>query len=75
MNFALIEDAKSVILKSWASRLAFASAIFGALAELQPNLSLLQGLVPDSTFKLLSLACVVAVPLARVIKQESISGA
>lgn len=75
MTFAFIEEAKSVILKSWASRLAIISAVLAGLGELQPQLQFLSGIVPDNTFKVLSIVCALAVPLARVIKQESISGA
>ena len=70
----LIDDFKNVLTKSWSVRAAMLAASIDALAQFQDQLPLIQGLVPKDVYQLASLLCVLAVPLARVIHQPSISG-
>lgn len=70
MKLTLVDDAKSVFLKSYSSLLAIASAVSGALAAAQPDVVLLQGIVSQKTFATVSIVCAVAVPFARIIRQE-----
>lgn len=70
MKLALVDDAKSVFLKSYSSLLAIVSAVTGALAAAQPDVSLLQGVVSQKVFATVSIVCAVAVPFARIIRQE-----
>ncbi|MDR5757039.1 hypothetical protein [Caballeronia sp. LZ035] len=72
MKFELVGQAKTVLFKSSASLLGMAAAAFGALAQFQDQLPMIQAYVPPRTFALVSLACAIAVPLARIIKQEQL---
>lgn len=53
----------------WSMRLAVLAALFGAL---ELSLPLWKGVVPDSTFAMLSTFSALAAAVARVIKQESL---
>ena len=70
----LIDDFKNVLTKSWSIRAAMLAASIDALAQFQDQLPLIQGFVSKDVYQIASLACALAVPLARVIHQESISG-
>jgi hypothetical protein len=69
-----IDDFKTVLAKSWAVRMALLSAALDALAHFQDQLPMIQGLVPKEWYAAASIACALAVPLARVLHQEGISG-
>jgi hypothetical protein len=65
-------DEKEKLLKFWSVRASLLSALFGILelmSQMTDALPFMKGLVPDRTFALLSLACAVAAPILRVIKQ------
>jgi hypothetical protein len=70
----LIDDVKKVLLLSWSIRLSGLAAVTGILAQLQPDLAVLRDFIPAGYFAILSIACALGAALARVIKQESISG-
>lgn len=72
MKFELVGEWKTVIVRSSASLLGMAAAALGLIAEVAPNLPQLQGLVSQHTFTILSIVCAVAVPLARVVKQDKL---
>ena len=72
IKFEFVGEAKTVLLRSSASLLGMAAAAFGALAQFQDQLPMIQSFVPPRTFALLSLACAVAVPLARIVKQQQL---
>jgi hypothetical protein len=70
----LIDDVKTVLLKSWSVRFSALAAILGTLAQFQAELPVLQGLIPSEWYELAAVACALGATLSRVIKQESISG-
>lgn len=70
----LIDDAKNVLLKSWASRLGIIAAVAGILAQLNDQLPLIRDYVPSQYFAILSIVCAASVGIARIIRQRSISG-
>lgn len=82
VKFELVGEAKTVLLKSWASLLGMASAAFGLIAVLQPQLPLLQPLVSPKVYSALAFICGAApalatafaamVAAARVIKQDKL---
>ena len=53
----------------WSMRLAILAALFGAL---ELSLPLWRGVVPESTFAMLSTFSALAAAVSRVIKQESL---
>lgn len=69
-----IDDVKKVLTKSWAVHLSVLSAVLGALAEFQQQLPGIQGFIPARWYAMASIVCALAVPLARVVRQETISG-
>jgi hypothetical protein len=69
IRFELVGKARTVLLKSWASRFGMLATLFGALAQFQDQLPMIQAFVPKNVFGLLTIACSVAVPLARIVKQ------
>ncbi|WP_250533565.1 hypothetical protein [Caballeronia sp. AZ10_KS36] len=69
IRFELVGKARTVLLKSWASRFGMLATFFGALAQFQDQLPMIQAFVPKNVFGLLTIACSVAVPLARIVKQ------
>lgn len=71
----LIDDVKKVLLRSWSIRLTVVSALAGALAQFQDQLPAIQPYVPQHLLGPLSIACALGATLARVIRQENISGA
>lgn len=69
MRLELVEKARTVLLKSWASRFGMLATVFGALAQFQDQLPVVQAYIPKNVFGLLTIVCSVAVPLARIVKQ------
>lgn len=69
MRFELVEKARTVLLKSWASRFGMLAAVFGALAQFQDQLPMIQAYVPKNVFGAVTVLCSIAVPLARIVKQ------
>jgi hypothetical protein len=69
-----IDDAKNVLFKSYANWLGIASAVFGLLAQLNDQLPAIRDFIPAHDYAILAVVCAAAVPLARIIKQRSISG-
>lgn len=69
IRFELVGKARTVLLKSWASRFGMLATFFGALAQFQDQLPMIQAFVPKNVFGLLTIVCSVAVPLARIVKQ------
>jgi predicted amino acid-binding ACT domain protein len=72
MKFELVGEWKTVLVRSSASLLGMVSAVFGVIAELAPQLPTVQSLVSQQTFTILSIICAVAVPLARIVKQDQL---
>jgi hypothetical protein len=70
----LIDDVKKVLLLSWSVRLSSLAAVAGALAQFQPDLGSLRDFIPPGYFGIVSIICALGAVIARVIKQESISG-
>lgn len=70
----LIDDVKKVLLRSWSVRLTVISAIAGALAQFQDQLPAVQPYLPAHLMGPLSIACALGATIARVIRQENISG-
>jgi ethanolamine utilization microcompartment shell protein EutS len=69
IRFELVGKARTVLLKSWASRFGMLATLFGALAQFQDQLPMVQAFVPKNVFGWLTLACSIAVPLSRIVKQ------
>ena len=69
IRFEFVGKARTVLLKSWASRFGMLATFFGALAQFQDQLPMVQAYIPKNVFGLLTIACSVAVPLARIVKQ------
>lgn len=69
MRLELVEKARTVLLKSWASRFGMLATVFGALAQFQDQLPMIQAYIPKNVFGLLTIVCSIAVPLARIVKQ------
>jgi hypothetical protein len=72
IRLEFVGKARTVLLKSWASRFGALATVFGALAQFQDQLPMVQSFLPPRTFALVSLACAIAVPLARIVKQEEL---
>lgn len=70
----LIDDAHLVWHRLWSVRFAILAAVFGLAAQLQDNLPLIQSFVTPKEFAALSILCGVASALARVVKQNSVTG-
>jgi hypothetical protein len=70
----LIDDVKKVLLRSWSVRLTVISAVAGALAQFQDQLPAVQPYLPAHLMGPLSIACALGATIARVIRQENISG-
>lgn len=69
MRLELVEKARTVLMKSWASRFGMLATVFGALAQFQDQLPMIQAYIPKNVFGLLTIVCSIAVPLARIVKQ------
>lgn len=72
MRLELVEKARTVLLKSWASRFGMLATVFGALAQFQDQLPMIQAYVPKNVFGAVTVLCSIAVPLARIVKQREL---
>lgn len=70
-----VEQVKVVLLKSATAWVGYAATVFGFLAMFQEQLPVLQGIIPKGMFGWLTLACAIAVPLTRIIKQPKLRAA
>lgn len=75
MKVELVDQARKILFTSWAARLGVLAAVLQALAEFQDQLPLIRDYVPHNVFSLLAVLCAVAVPLARIVKQQSLHDA
>lgn len=66
----LIDEWKIVLRKAWSTRLAALSSVLAVLQAVVPSLD---GLIPPSTFALLSALTAILAIVARVIDQPSMS--
>lgn len=75
MKLMLIDDWLSVLLKAWSVRFLSAAALLqvldllGAFGDMLP---FLEGVLPDHTFRWLSILCTVAAFAARLIQQQGL---
>lgn len=68
----LVEDAKTILLKAWSVRLALLGAVFSAAEVALPYFD---AFIPKHTMALLAVLASSGAAIARVIQQQSISGA
>lgn len=71
----LIDEWKTVLTKAWSVHLAALSALLSALDGLQYLLPTLDGVLPPKLLSCLALLAAIGAIGARLIPQESISGA
>jgi hypothetical protein len=77
MKLMLIDDWLSVMLKAWSVRFLTVAGLLqlldllGAFGDMLP---FLQGVLPEHTFRWLSILCTVAAFAARLIQQQGLSG-
>lgn len=71
----LVEQVKVVLLRSLTAWAGYLGTLFGFLAMLQPQLPFMQDFMPKYLFGILTLACALAVPLTRIIKQPALRAA
>lgn len=72
MTLELVEDAKKILLMSWSARFGMLAAVLQTLAEFQDQLPVIKDFIPHGVFSLLAIACAIAVPLSRVMKQQGL---
>jgi hypothetical protein len=72
MTLELVTEAKKVLLMSWSARFGMLAAILQTLAEFQDQLPVIKDFIPHGVFSLLAIACAIAVPLSRVMKQQGL---
>lgn len=71
-------DNKKKVMKFWSVKANLLSALFAILellSQMTEALPFMRDIVPAKTFALLSLACALAAPFLRVIKQKSLHDA